>query len=166
MRRVLPAPLLSASILGLWLLLDHSFTVSAILFGFVLAVLVPLFTAPLRPLPVRVRHPLIVIRLILTVGKDVIVSNLVVGWGVLVSGRRPPNGRFVTVPLDLRTPHALAALSTITTVIPGTVWSELAVDRSSLLLHVWDIGPESEEVFVTYFKARYEQPLRRIFEEE
>ena len=38
----------------------------------------------------------------------------------------------------------------------------LALDRSALLLHVWDV-PE-EGAFVARFKARYEKPLREIFE--
>jgi multicomponent K+:H+ antiporter subunit E len=40
-------------------------------------------------------------------------------------------GTFVVVPLDLRDVHALAALAMISAVIPGTVWSELAPDRSA-----------------------------------
>ena len=66
------------------------------------------------------------------------------------------------IPLELRDPSALAALATITTVVPGTVWSELAFDRSALLLHVWDLNDEAE--FIAYFKARYERPLMEIFE--
>jgi multicomponent K+:H+ antiporter subunit E len=68
----------------------------------------------------------------------------------------------VVIPLELRAPVGLAALSVVTTIVPGTVWSELALDRSALLLHVWDVGDES--AFVARFKARYEAPLREIFE--
>jgi len=50
----------------------------------------------------------------------------------------------------------------VTTVVPGTVWSEIALDRSALMLHVWDV--DEEKVFVARFKARYEEPLREIFE--
>ena len=66
------------------------------------------------------------------------------------------------MPLALRDPNALAALAVITTIIPGTVWSELALDRSVLLLHVFDV--EDEPAFIAHFKARYERPLREIFE--
>ncbi len=51
----------------------------------------------------------------------------------------PPSGTFVRVPLDLRDPHGLAALAAIMCVIPGTVWSELSLDRGALLLHVFDL---------------------------
>jgi multicomponent K+:H+ antiporter subunit E len=68
----------------------------------------------------------------------------------------------VTIPLELRDPLGLSALAIVTTVVPGTVWSELALDRSALLLHVWNVG--EEQAFVARFKARYEKPLREIFE--
>ena len=110
----------------------------------------------------RVRRPLVVVRFILLVGHDVILSSIHVAWGVVAWRWRRPASRFVIIPLDLRAPSGLAALAMVTTVVPGTVWSELALDRSALMLHVWDVGVE--EAFVARFKARYEKPLREIFE--
>ena len=68
----------------------------------------------------------------------------------------------MAIPLDLRDPLGLAILAMVTTVVPGTVWCELAPDRSALLLHVWDAPDQA--AFVARFKRRYEQPLREIFE--
>ena len=42
------------------------------------------------------------------------------------------------------------------------MWAELAVDRSAVLLHVFDV--DDEAAFVADFKARYERPLKEIFE--
>lgn len=162
MKRLLPAPMLSASLFALWLVLNQSMSFGHVLLACALAVAMPLLTAPLRPLPVRIRRPLVVIRLVLTVGMDVVLSNLEVGRGVLHRGRCPPNGAFVRIPLDLHDASGLAALATITTVVPGTVWSELARDRSALLLHVWDLRDKDE--FVAHFKSRYEKPLIEIFQ--
>jgi len=162
MKRLLPAPLLSAALFVLWLVLNQSVAAGHVLLAAVLAVAMPLLTASLRPLPVRIRRPLVFIRLILTVGRDVVVSNLEVGRDVLRADWRMPNGAFVRIPLDLRDATALAALSTITTVVPGTVWSELALDRSALLLHVWNL--QDEAAFIANFKSRYERPLMEIFE--
>ena len=50
----------------------------------------------------------------------------------------------------------------ITTVVPGTVWSELAVDRSAVLLHLVDT--DDPEAYAVYYKQRYERPLMEIFE--
>ena len=58
--------------------------------------------------------------------------------------------------------HALAALTMITAVVPGTVWSELAPDRSALLIHVFDL--DDEAAFIRHYKTDYEQPLKEIFE--
>ena len=162
MRRLLPSPLLSLALFALWLALNHSMAPGHLIMAALLAILMPILLAPLRPYPARIRHPLVLMRLILTVGHDVILSNLSVGWGVLRSHRCMPRGAFVRIPLELRSPAALAALSPITTVVPGTVWCELMLDRSSLLLHVFDLDDEAE--FIAHFKSRYERPLKEIFE--
>jgi multicomponent K+:H+ antiporter subunit E len=76
--------------------------------------------------------------------------------------RRRPQSKFVVIPLDLRDSVGLAALAMVTTVVPGTVWSELALDRSAVMLHVWDV--DDEQTFIDRYKRRYEKPLREIFE--
>ncbi len=50
----------------------------------------------------------------------------------------------------------------ITTVTPGTVWSELALDRSILLLRVFDL--DDEVAVHRAFQSAYERPLMEIFE--
>ncbi len=161
-RRCLPAPLMSASLLVLWLLLARSASAGQIVLGIAIAVLVPILTAKLVPQNVRIARPGVAIRYSIRVLGDVLLSNLVVGWGVLCGQTQRPSAAFVSIPLDLRDPVGLAVLAMVTTIVPGTVWSELAADRSRLLLHVWDVSDERE--FVSRFKTRYEQPLREIFE--
>lgn len=161
MKRLFPAPWLSLALWLLWLLLNLSVSPGNLLLGAALGLLAPLLMAPLR-LPIRIRRPGVIIRLFFLVGRDVIVSNLQVAWGVLVCGSRPPRSRFIKIPLDLRDANGLAALSMITTVVPGTIWSELALDRSILLLHVFDL--EDEASFIEHFKSAYERPLMEIFE--
>mgnify|MGYP001263284923 CR=1 FL=1 len=162
LRRFVPAPLMSAAILALWIVLARSASAGQILLGAALALVVPFLTKNLRPTKVRVRRPLVIARFILTVGWDVVASNLEVFRGVVLWRWRKPNAQFVVIPLELRDPVGLAALSMVTTVVPGTVWSELALDRSKLMLHVWDVRDEA--AFVGRFKERYEKPLREIFE--
>lgn len=162
MKRVFPSPLLSLALFALWLALNRSVLPGQLIMAAVLAVLMPLLVAPLRPHRASVRHPLVLARLILAVGRDVLLSNLQVGWSVLRLQRRVPRGAFVRIPLELRSASGLASLAIITTVVPGTVWCEIALDRSSLLLHVFDL--DDEAAFIAQFKARYEQPLKEIFE--
>ncbi|HEX6240546.1 MAG TPA: Na+/H+ antiporter subunit E, partial [Polyangiales bacterium] len=130
MRALLPAPLLSAALLALWLLLARTPSLGHLLLGSVVALLIPIATAALR-MGARVRRPGVVVRFILRVGYDVLVSNLQLAWGVLALPWRAPRADFVVIPLELRDPVGLAALAMVTTVVPGTVWSELALDRSA-----------------------------------
>ncbi|MBK5540729.1 Na+/H+ antiporter subunit E [Pseudomonas sp. TH05] len=162
MKRIFPAPWLSLALWLLWLLLNLSLSPGNLLLGAILGFAAPLLMRPLRPLPIRIRRPMTILRLFLLVGRDVVLSNLAVAWSVLNAGRRPPRSKFVKIPLDLRDANGLAALSTITTVVPGTVWSELSLDRSILLLHVFDL--DDEEQFIEHFKTAYERPLMEIFE--
>ena len=162
MKRLFPAPWLSLSLWVLWLLLNLSLSAGNLLLGAVLGFLAPLMFAPLRPLPIRIRRPGVMIKLFFMVGRDVVMSNIAVAWGVLRAGKQPPRSRFIKIPLDLRDANGLAALSMITTVVPGTIWSELALDRSVLLLHVFDL--DDEATFIEHFKTAYERPLMEIFE--
>ena len=161
MKRWLPSLPLSAALWALWLVLNDSLAPADLLLGAVLALVAPALAAPLRPAGPRLRKPLVLLRLFFRVGGDVVVSALEVGAGVLRAGGRPPRGRFVAIPLDLRDPHGLAALAMITAVVPGTVWCDLAADRSRLLIHVFDLADEA--AFVAMYKQRYELPLKEIF---
>ena len=162
MKRLLPAPLLSALLFVLWLVLNPPLGAGQAILGAIVAVALPAIAAPLRPLRVRLRRPATVVRLLLIVGLGVLRSNLDVARGIFRSRARPSTGAFVKVPLELTDPSALAALAMITTVVPGTVWTELAIDHSAVLLHVFDV--DDEAAFVADFKARYERPLKEIFE--
>lgn len=161
LRRLVPAPLLSSALLALWLALARSASPGQLLLGLALALSVPLLTSRLR-VKARVRRPLVVVRYIGTVAYDVLASSVEVAWGVVASPWRQRRSSFVVIPLELRDPAGLAALAMVTTIVPGTVWSEIALDRSRLMLHVWDVA--EEDAFIRRFKARYEKPLQEIFE--
>lgn len=162
MKRLFPAPWLSVALWVLWLTLNLSISPGNLLLGAALGFAAPLMMRKLRPKRAHIRRPGSIMRLFFLVGRDVVVSNLIVAWGVLNAGRRAPRSCFIKVPLDLRDAHGLAALAMICTVVPGTVWSELALDRSVLLLHVWDLHDEAQ--FIEHFKSTYERPLMEIFE--
>jgi multicomponent K+:H+ antiporter subunit E len=162
MKRLLPSHWLSLGLFGGWLLLTRSFSIGQLLLGVLVGVVMPLLMAPLRPRPGPLRRWGVLLRLILRVGRDVLRSAIQVLAGVLRARSHPPRGTFVVVPLILHDVHGLAALAMITAVIPGTVWSELAPDRSALLIHVFDL--DDEVAFIAHFKSDYEQPLKEIFE--
>ncbi len=161
-RRLLPWPLLSLALIVMWLVLNGSFSLGQWLLGVLFGVGAPALLAPLRPARPRVRHPLTIARLILIVGHDVVQSTFEVFMALLRDRGDVIHSRFVVIPLELRDPTALASLTMITTVVPGTVWCEIARDSHAMMLHVWDVPNEAE--FVAFFKRRYEEPLMRIFE--
>lgn len=162
MKRLLPAPLLTAALIVMWLVLNRSISPGQVILAVIFGVAAPALLAPLRPTRPRIRRPAAVLRLIGFVGLDVIKSSLDLFWTLLRHRSRPVRSCFVTIPLDLRDPSGLASLAVITTVVPGTVWCELARDSSSLLLHVWN-APDVD-AFVAHYKHAYERPLMEIFE--
>jgi len=161
-RRIFPSPLLSLALLAIWMLLNGSFGPGQWLMGILLAWLVPYLTHSLRPTPVRFSHPMTALRLLMHVGSDVIASNLRVLRGTLAPTKRVPEGGFIVIPLDMRDPNGLAVLAAIMCVIPGTIWSELALDRSALMVHLFDL--QNGEAEIELIKQRYERPLMEIFE--
>lgn len=161
-KRLLPSPLLSLGLAALWLVLNDAFSFGHGLMALLLGLGVPLATRSLRPTPVRFRRPRVALTLLLRVGRDVVIWNWRVLLGTLARGENAPRGGFVTVPLDLRDPTGLAALAAIMCVIPGTIWSELALDRSALLVHMFHVDDAQAEIAL--IKQRYEGPLMEIFE--
>jgi multicomponent K+:H+ antiporter subunit E len=159
---ILPFPLLSVTLLILWLLLNQSVSVGHIVLGSVVAVLASWAMAALRPEKPRIRRPGVALRLLGMVLLDILRSNLAVGR-IIVRSREPGvNAGFMTIPLDMRSRHGLAVLAIIITSTPGTIWVEYDVARGTLLLHVLDLVDET--VWIRTIKGRYERMLMEIFE--
>lgn len=162
MKRLLPAPLLSVALFVLWLLLNRTMGLGHVLLALLLALAIPVFTAGLRPVPVRIRKPGVALRLLLTVVGDSVQSNIAVVRLLLTPGRPKHAPAFVHVPLDMRDPNALALLALIVCITPGTAWAELSRDRATLLLHALDVSDAG--AMALQIKERYERPLMEIFE--
>lgn len=162
MTKWLVAPLVSIGLLLAWWLLHPGAGAGQVLLACVLAIALPLLLQGLRPRRVRVRHPLAVLRLCLTVVADTTRSNLAVLRYLLQPSRRPHPAGFVHIPLQVRDPNALAVLAMIVCITPGTVWAELSLDRSMLMLHVLEVA--DAQTIVRHVQTRYEAPLMEIFE--
>ena len=162
MKRLLPAPILSFTLFALWLLLNASVSPGHLLLAVALAVAIPLLTAGLRPRTVRMRRPLVALRLLGIVLYDSLRSNVAVLRLLLSRSPRQHQAAFVHVPLALRDPNALAVLAMIVCLTPGTAWAELSLDRSMLLIHV--LEADDPQAIAASIKQRYELPLMEIFE--
>ena len=162
MNRWIPLPPLSVVLFVVWVLLNQSVDAGTLLLAAVLAIAVPLITQSLRPAGAHVRRPALLFKLAGHVAVDLVVSALDVARLLLTRRTRDIRSRFVRVPLDLRDPNGLAMLAMVLCLTPGTAWAELALDRSTLLIHVFDV--DDEEAFIALVKQRYERLLMEIFE--
>lgn len=162
MRRILPHPRLSVLLLLIWVLLNASIAPGTLLVGAVLALLAPFAMARLQPDRPRVRAPGAILRLVGWVTGDVLRSNYAVAAIILGRRRRERVSGFVYIPLDIRSPTALAALALIISSTPGTLWVQYDPARGRLLMHVLDFVDETE--WLDLIKGRYEPLLMEIFE--
>ncbi|MGF6526819.1 multicomponent K+:H+ antiporter subunit E [Variovorax sp. PvP013] len=161
-RRWIPSPPLSVALFVVWLLLNQALDAATLLMALVLALVVPLLTRGLRPAAVRMRRPLVALRLTGVVLRDMVRSAAMVARELLTRRTDDIPAHFLLVPLDVRDANALAVLAMILCLTPGTAWGELSLDRSTLLLHVFDL--QDEQGMIRMIKDRYEKPLMEIFE--
>jgi multicomponent K+:H+ antiporter subunit E len=161
MRRI--PPVLTLLLVAMWALLNSSASFGNLLLGLIIAILLMLAAAQLRPVHPRLRRLWLVIPLIFMVLVDIVRSNIGVGRIILGLVRdRSVHSGFIDIPLELRDPHGLAILAAIITSTPGTAWAGVSEDGGTLTLHVLDL--QDDEHWIRTIKGRYEQPLMRIFE--
>jgi len=159
MRSLLPYPALAVCLVLIWLLLT-AFTPGQ----FVLAVLVAVGAShamhALGEVSPKVRRWLAIPQLLGVVLYDIAISNVTVAK-TLLFGRRSRQSGFVTIPLRLRNPSALAVLAIVLTSTPGTAWVDYNAARGELLIHVFDLvdGHDWKDIIAN----RYEKLLMEIF---
>lgn len=161
MKRLLPAPLLSATLFVSWLMLNQSASPGNLVLAAIFAIALPRIFGGFRVEPPRIRRPGVVIRLAFRVLADIVRSNVEVARRILGPESRI-HPRFVWVPLSIRDPHGVATLAGIITMTPGTLSADLTDDRRCLLVHAFNV--DDEQALVASIKERYEAPLREIFE--
>ena len=153
-------PWLSVLLAASWLLLQHTLApfhlISAVLIGLLVPRLLHNFlpaTKPMRFVPAM--------RLMLVVLWDIVMSNITVARLVLGPMSRPQPA-WVTVPLALSHPTAIALLASIITTTPGTVSCLIDEERKHILVHALDCSDPAQ--MAADIKARYEILLLAIFE--
>lgn len=161
MTRVLPHPILSVSLVFVWLLLNR-FSLGHLVLGTGIAVVAGWALGALEPQRLRLRNPRAMVKLFFIVGYDIIRSNIAVAVLILTGGRHGQrHSAFIRVPLRLRSEAALAVLAIIMTATPGTAWLEYDPDSGVLLLHVFDMREGDD--WVRLIGDRYESLLLEIF---
>lgn len=155
--------LLVLALTGMWLLLNSTLALGQILLGLAVSLLMVFGFRAVRPLLPRLHRPQAALLLLWRVFTDILRSNVAVARIVLgLHGKRAIRSGFLEVPLEMRDPHGLAALATIVTSTPGTIWVDLSPDGATLTLHVLDL--RDEQAWIDTIKQRYERLLVEIFE--
>lgn len=160
--RIFPHPLLSIVIVIVWIFLQNQFSMGHLLLGIVIGIAVPKFTSPYWPGRPRIRNIPMIVSFIAVVLWDIVVSNVIVAHLVLFRRSEGLRSRFITVPLDLKTPEAISLLAGTITMTPGTVSADLSADARSLLVHC--LETDDPDDVVAGIKNRYERRLKEIFE--
>jgi multicomponent K+:H+ antiporter subunit E len=153
----------TAALVVVWLLLQQSVGVGAVLVGAVLSVLAIAATRKLDLPDVSFRRPWSAVTLAVVVLGDIIRSNVAVARIILgLSSRGGASSGFLRIPLDMRAPYGLATLACIITSTPGTIWVAYDSTSHSVLLHILDLV--DEKVWLETIKGKYERRLMEIFE--
>ena len=160
--RLLPHPSLTLLLILVFIFLMNEATPGVVVLGIVLGIVIPLLTGPFWPGRPKLKAPLTIVSYVLIVLWDIVRSNIEVAGIILFRPAERLRTRYVTVPLDIVTPEAIAVLAGTITMTPGTVSADLSADGRALLVHCLDAG--DPEGAVAAIKARYESRLKRIFE--
>jgi multicomponent K+:H+ antiporter subunit E len=157
---MLPYPILTLSLILMWLLLN-GLTLGHLLLGAVVAVFASWAMASLRPDNPKLRKWYLLPKLFVIVLYDIAASNLQVAKIILRAGSRKHKPGFLTIDLEIRNHVALAVLAVILTSTPGSAWLEYDSNSNTVLLHVLDI--DNKAAWRDMIKDRYEKLLMEIF---
>lgn len=156
-----PRLLLSATLLGAWLLLHNSLSPGHILLGGVLALAIPTFVARVSPEPTRLRRPGQWLHYLGRLLWDIVIANLQVAWLILTRPSVQLRPGFIEMPLELENESAIAVLAVTISLTPGTISIEFTPNPRRLRIHCLDITDEA--ALIATLKTRYEAPLKAMF---
>ena len=180
-----PHPLLSLTLLMIWLLLNNSLGLGNVLLGTVLALTLSRLTANFWPERPRVLKPLKLMRYLVQLFFDILIANLQVAVLILGPSKRL-RPTFVELPLELTDPFAITVLASVISLTPGTVSADLIPaaeastddkkpngsgngpgygngDKTGVVLLVHSIDAADAAALCRQLKQRYEAPLLEIF---
>lgn len=161
LRRILPHPVLSLALALVWMALAGEASAASAVMGAVVGFAVPLATRPFWPDSPRLRRPWAVLAYAGIVAHDIVVANLQVARLILTRRNDELRSAYVTVPLAVTSPEAIAVLAGTITMTPGTLTAELSADGRALLVHGLDVP--DPDALVAEIKDRYEARLLEIF---
>lgn len=160
--RLIPHPLLSLTLLLVWLGLVNTLTLGNLILGAALGLVVPMLTAAYWPERPTIRKPLRIVEYVLVVLWDIVVANVQVSAIILFKPERKIRSKWICVPLELTSAEAITVLAGTITMTPGTVSTMLSADATSILVHCLDT--DDIDAVRSNIKSRYERRLKEIFQ--
>ena len=162
LRTLIPHPLLSLTLVLVWLGLVNTFTLGNLILGSAFGLIIPMLTAAYWPDRPKIGRPLKIIEYGLIVLWDIIVANVQVAMIILFKPENSIRSEWIPIPLDLKSPEAITVLAGTITMTPGTVSCTLCADGSSILVHC--LHTDDADAVRAEIKNRYEGRLKEIFE--
>lgn len=161
MKRLIPYPVLFVALLAFWLVLGDAVTPGRLISGLLAALVGTRLMTALRLEEPQMGRLGAALRLAVAVSIDIIRSNIAVARIIGRPGR-PMTAGFLSIPLRIEHPTALAILAGIVTATPGTIWVHFDPDAGVLILHILDLV--DEDAWLGTIQGRYEQMLMEVFE--
>lgn len=159
--RLIPHPLLSLTLVVVWLGLVNTFTLGNLILGAAFGVIIPMLTAAYWPDRPKLARPLKVVEYILVVLWDIVVANIQVALIILFKREPTIHSQWIPIPLELTSAEAITVLAGTITMTPGTVSAMLAADGSTILVHC--LHTDDPDAVRDEIKTRYERRLLEIF---
>jgi multicomponent K+:H+ antiporter subunit E len=161
LKRLIPHPFLSLTLVFVWLALVNTFTLGNLLLGILFGIVIPMLTAPYWPDRPKIRHPLKMFEYVLVVLWDIVVANVQVAAIILFKRENSIRSQWIVVPLEVTSAEAITVLAGTITMTPGTVSAMLSADGGSILVHC--LHTDDPDAVRDEIKTRYERRLKEIF---
>lgn len=162
LKRLIPHPFLSLTLVFVWLALVNKFTLGNLLLGILFGIVIPMLTAPYWPDRPKIKRPLKGFEYVLIVLWDIVVANVQVAAIILFKRNKNINSQWVVIPLDVTSAEAITVLAGTITMTPGTVSAMLSADGANILVHC--LHTDDPDSVRDDIKNRYERRLKEIFE--
>lgn len=159
-RLTFPQPFLSLLLFIIWQFLSNGVSGASVVMGLLLAWLIPQITHgfwPERPAFIRAWKLPSYLSIVVI---DIVVASFSVAK-LILSGRSP-QPIFVSYPLELEHPLAIAILAGTISLTPGTVSADVSDDNKLLLIHALDA--ENADEVIDGIRQRYERRLKEMFQ--
>ncbi len=162
LKRLFPHPVLSVLLVIVWLMLVNGFKIGSLVMALILAIVIPILTAPYWPNRPPLRQIPAFTRYLLLVMWDILVANIQVAKIILFMPADRIQSAWIPVPIDLKSPEAITLLAGTITMTPGTLTADMSACGTVLLIH--SLHAPDPDAIRDDIKARYETRLKRIFE--